>query len=67
MSFSFNKVGDVRLAAGDRAGALAAYEESLVIRRKLAAADPSNASPAAVPARRAAKARLRLRSRRREG
>ena len=37
------KVGDVRLAAGDRAGALAAYEESLAIMRKLAAADPGNA------------------------
>jgi hypothetical protein len=30
--------GDVRLAAGDRAGALLAYEERLAIRRKLAAA-----------------------------
>ena len=36
MSVSLNKVGDVRLAAGDRAGALAAYEESLAIMRKLA-------------------------------
>ena len=33
----------MRLAAGDRAGALAAYEESLAIRRKLAASDPGNA------------------------
>ena len=37
------KVGDVRLAAGDRAGALSAYEESLAIMRKLAASDPGNA------------------------
>ncbi len=43
MSVSLDKVGDVRLAAGDRAGALAAYEESLAIRRKLAAADAGNA------------------------
>ena len=43
VSVSLGKVGDVRLAAGDRAGALAAYEESLAIRRKLAAADPGNA------------------------
>ena len=33
----------MRLQAGDRAGALAAYEESLAIRRKLAEADPGNA------------------------
>ena len=31
-----DRVGDVRLAAGDRPGALTAYEESLAIRRKLA-------------------------------
>ena len=43
VSVSLNKVGDVRLAAGDRAGALAAYEESLAIMRKLAASDPGNA------------------------
>ena len=43
MSASLDKIGDVRLAAGDRAGALAAYEESLAIMRKLAAADPGNA------------------------
>ena len=34
----------MRLAAGDRTWALAAYEESLAIRRKLVAADPGNAS-----------------------
>ena len=33
----------MRLAAGDRAGALSAYEESLASRRKLAASDPGNA------------------------
>ena len=33
----------MRQAAGDRAGALAAYEESLAIRRKLVTLDPSNA------------------------
>jgi tetratricopeptide (TPR) repeat protein len=40
---SLHRVGDVRLAAADRAGALAAYEESLAIVRALAAADPGNA------------------------
>lgn len=42
VSVSLNKVGDVRVAAGDRAGALQAYEEGLGIRRRLAAADPGN-------------------------
>ena len=44
MSVALIKIGDVRLAAGDRAGALTAYEESLSISRKLAAADPGNAA-----------------------
>ena len=35
---SLNKVGDVKRLAGDRAGALAAYEESLSIARNVAAA-----------------------------
>jgi eukaryotic-like serine/threonine-protein kinase len=35
--------GDVRLRAGDGPGALAAYEEGLVIARRLAAADAGNA------------------------
>jgi hypothetical protein len=38
-----NKVGNVRSEAGDRSGALVAYEESLAIMRKLAAADAGNA------------------------
>ena len=33
----------MRLVSGDRAGALAVYEESLAIMRKLAEADPGNA------------------------
>ena len=37
-------VGDVKDLLGDRAAALADYEESLAIIRKLAASDPSNAS-----------------------
>jgi tetratricopeptide (TPR) repeat protein len=37
------RVGDLRLAAGDHAGALAAYEEGLAIMRRLAAADPGSA------------------------
>jgi len=36
-------VGRVLLAEGDRAGALAAFEESLAITRKLAGSDPGNA------------------------
>ena len=43
MAVSLNKVGDVKLRGGDRAGALAAYQESLDIARKLAAQDQSNA------------------------
>ena len=40
---SLERIGLVRLAAGERAGALAAFEESLGVRRKLAMADPGNA------------------------
>ena len=43
MSVSLVKNGDVKLRAGDGAGALAAYQESLDIRRKLAAAHPGDA------------------------
>ena len=41
---SHTKVGDVLVAQGDGAGALTAYRESLAIRERLAASDPSNAS-----------------------
>ena len=37
------KIGDVLRDQGDLAGALEAYRESLAVRRRLAAADPSNA------------------------
>jgi len=39
---SLFKVGDVQHAASDRAGALAAYKESLGVLRKLTAANPGN-------------------------
>jgi FkbM family methyltransferase len=39
---TLTRVGDARLFAGDRAGALTAYEKSLGIARTLAAADPGN-------------------------
>jgi tetratricopeptide (TPR) repeat protein len=42
-SYHGSRVGDTRLQGGDRAGALAAYEESLDIFRKLVAQDPDNA------------------------
>ena len=41
LSVSLERIGDVRVAAGDREGALKAYEESLAIRRRLAASDPA--------------------------
>jgi Flp pilus assembly protein TadD len=37
------KVGDAKLDAGDRAGALAAYQEAVEIARKLVAEDQENA------------------------
>jgi tetratricopeptide (TPR) repeat protein len=43
VSVSLTKLGDLRLATHDRAAALAAYEESLAIKRQLTAADPGNA------------------------
>ena len=39
----FNKQGDVRLAQGDLAGALAAFQASMDLRKALAESDPSNA------------------------
>ena len=38
MSVSLIKVGDVKLAQGDKQGALAAYDEALAIRREIAEA-----------------------------
>ncbi len=38
---SWNKIGDVRRAQGDLAGALSAYADGLEIAQKLAARDPS--------------------------
>ncbi len=43
VSVSLVELGDVKLQAGDHAGALVAYQESLDILRKLATQDPSNA------------------------
>ena len=42
-SVALNDDGDILMDEGDRAGALKAYEESLEIARRLAAADPGNA------------------------
>ena len=43
MSISLDRIGDIRLAVGDQTGALQAYEEALLIKRRLLAADPGNA------------------------
>ena len=43
VSVALDGLGDVRVAQGDRAGALQAYEQSRAIRDKLAARDPANA------------------------
>ena len=40
---SWNKLGDVRVAQGDLAGALRSYRDSLAITERLAKADPGNA------------------------
>jgi hypothetical protein len=42
LSVSISKLGQVRLAGGDNAGALADYNESVTVARRLAAADPGN-------------------------
>ncbi len=42
LSVSLEKLGDVKSRSGDRGGALAAFEESLAIFRKLMKADPGN-------------------------
>ena len=42
LSVSHNKLGDVARAAGDLAAARAAYQASLDIAVRLAAADPAN-------------------------
>ncbi len=43
LSISFNKLGDVSVAAGDLAGAKRYFEQGLAIARKLAEADDTNA------------------------
>ena len=43
LSVSYDRIGDVRVAQGDRAGALDAYEQGRAVRGKLAARDPNNA------------------------
>jgi hypothetical protein len=42
LSVSHNKIGDVLVAQGDGAGALAAYRKSLAIGEALAQRDPAN-------------------------
>jgi tetratricopeptide (TPR) repeat protein len=43
VSVSLNKIGDVLLSEGDRAGALSRYQRGLEIRERLSAADPASA------------------------
>jgi tetratricopeptide (TPR) repeat protein len=43
LSVSYNKVGGVQEARGDREGALKSYSDSLAIRERLAKSDPGNA------------------------
>jgi tetratricopeptide (TPR) repeat protein len=42
VAFSLDKVGDVKLKAGDAKGALAAFEEGLGLRKKIADASKAN-------------------------
>ena len=42
LATNLEKLADLQLADGDRAGARAKYEEALIIRDKVAAADPAN-------------------------
>ncbi len=43
LAVSWSKLGDLRVAQGDLAGALEAYGQDLEIAQRLAAADPGNA------------------------
>ena len=47
LSVGLDRVGDVRVARGDLAGALDAYTRSLEIAERLAAADPDNTDTSA--------------------
>jgi hypothetical protein len=42
VSLDMERLGDARLAQGDVAGALAEYQQSLVILQRLASMDPTN-------------------------
>ena len=48
LAASYVYVGEVRVAQGDLAGALEAYEAGLAIRQRLASADPGNAGCSAI-------------------
>jgi hypothetical protein len=43
LSLSLDKIGDIKIEMGDRAAALAAYDEAAAITRRLVAIDASNA------------------------
>jgi hypothetical protein len=44
VSISLNRISDVLVSQGDRAGALSRYQRSLEIRERLSAADPASAN-----------------------
>ena len=44
LSISYSKIGDAQMTFGDTAAAVAAYQQSLAIRERLAQADPANAA-----------------------